>query len=148
VPSSDGQKCHFIFLKDKERLDSMTYISYLREKVFPWARDTYGESLWLQHDGASCHTSRVTQDELKQKNLQASSQRFLASPLAQHCANGLHHLWALEEHAQWHQIHHQGATQDSPGCRLSLLGPELHCEQLQEFQGQAGTNYYNEWQLD
>ncbi len=64
VVGADGQKCDLIFLKPGERLDSETYMKYLRENIFPWARRTYGESWWLQQDGASCHTSRITQDML------------------------------------------------------------------------------------
>ncbi|QQP34555.1 Uncharacterized protein FKW44_022472 [Caligus rogercresseyi] len=65
VVGSDGQKCDLIFLEDGQRLNSFTYVEFLRRKVFPWARATYGESWWLQHDGASCHTSKFTQQFLR-----------------------------------------------------------------------------------
>lgn len=64
VVASDGGKCPLVFLKDKERLTAATYIKYLREKVFPWARANYGDRWWWQQDGASCHTAGITQEFL------------------------------------------------------------------------------------
>ncbi|QQP35866.1 Uncharacterized protein FKW44_020792 [Caligus rogercresseyi] len=43
VVGSDGQKCDLIFLEDGQRLNSFTYVEFLRRKVFPWARATYGD---------------------------------------------------------------------------------------------------------
>ncbi len=58
---SDGQKCDLVFLEAGERLNSITYLKYLRTHIFPWVRTTYGEAWWLHQDGASCHTSKTTQ---------------------------------------------------------------------------------------
>ena len=67
VVGSDGQKCDLIFLKDKERLTAKTYSKYLKDKVFPWARRTYGDQWWWQQDGASCHTANMTQKFLRRE---------------------------------------------------------------------------------
>ena len=41
-----------------------TYTKYLKERIFPWARATYGNKWWWQQDGASCHTAKITQEFL------------------------------------------------------------------------------------
>lgn len=64
VFGSDGQKCDLVFLEAGERLDANMYVKYLREKIFPWARATYGDAWWLQQDGASFHTAKLMQEVL------------------------------------------------------------------------------------
>ncbi len=54
---SDGQKCDLVFLEDRERLNSVTYIEDLTERIFPWAKRTYGESWWYRQDGARARTA-------------------------------------------------------------------------------------------
>ncbi len=67
VVASDGQKCPLVFLDTGDRLNQFSYMDYLKETVFPWARRTYGDGWWLQHNGASCHTANATQDLLRQE---------------------------------------------------------------------------------
>jgi len=67
VIGSDGQKCDLVFLESNERLTAETYTKYLQEKVFPWARRTYGDKWWWQQDGASCHTATSTQEFLQRE---------------------------------------------------------------------------------
>ncbi len=64
----DG-KCPLIFLQEGERLTAATYIKYLRERVFPSARETYGNNRWWQQDSVSCHATAATQQFLKKQML-------------------------------------------------------------------------------
>jgi len=50
-----------------ETTQKPTYMRYFRNKVYPWARATYGDDWWLQQDGASCPTSDVTQEMLRKE---------------------------------------------------------------------------------
>lgn len=67
VVGSDGKKCDLIFLESNERLNAEMYCKYLKEKIFPWAHDTYGDRWWWQQDGASAHTANFTQSFLQEQ---------------------------------------------------------------------------------
>jgi hypothetical protein len=67
VVASNGQKAPLVLLDEKTRLNSDLYIEILKSKIFPWARKHFGQNWIWQQDGASCHTSLITQKFL-QKN--------------------------------------------------------------------------------
>ncbi|QQP37892.1 Uncharacterized protein FKW44_018318, partial [Caligus rogercresseyi] len=72
VVSSDVGKCPHIFLGEKMRLNSITYVEILWDTVFPWAHANYGTGWIFQQDGARPHTAANTQ-----KFLQANAPRFI-----------------------------------------------------------------------
>ncbi len=79
---SDGQKCNLVFQETGERLNARTYIKYLRQHINLWACRTYGNSWWLQHEGASCHTTNACRNSLLPRLL-VSLPRTSGRPTAQ-----------------------------------------------------------------
>ena len=75
-------------------------------------------------------------------------QACLAPALPRCRPHGLHCLWAFEVNAQWHPIQEQRPAEGCRGGCLIQLGPELHPKQLQEVQGQAGTDCGQQRRLD
>ncbi|QQP51558.1 Uncharacterized protein FKW44_012965 [Caligus rogercresseyi] len=69
VVGSDGQKCDLIFLEDGQRLNSFTYVESFEKKSLPVGKSNIWRIMVAQHDGASCHTSKFTQQFLRTEAL-------------------------------------------------------------------------------
>ena len=59
--ASDGTNAPLVLIEEEVKVNSGVYLKMLKDNVLPWVRETFGDRYIITQDGATAHTSIVSQ---------------------------------------------------------------------------------------